>query len=125
MPVSPIIVIDDAPDFAEVVALLLTINGIGCAQTFTNSSAALFRLREMNTRPALVIANIAMPYLGGLALITAARKRFPALPAILMTGNQNLIGVRTCGVPVLVKGTWGFVASLLQTAKAAVGHARD
>ncbi len=56
-----------------------------------NGSAALVKLRGMQTKPDLIVSDLMMPSMNGCEFIIAARKEGYQVPVIFMTGFASMI----------------------------------
>lgn len=79
---AEILVVEDSPDQAALVGALLESAGHD-ARSVSDAESALERIARV--RPNLVITDLVMPGMDGLALVGEIRKRFPTLPVILVT----------------------------------------
>ncbi len=79
-----ILLVDDEPAVREILAIQLADAGHEVAQAEDGQAALAFM--ELGQPVDLLVSDLAMPGLDGVALIRAARRRHPALPAILITG---------------------------------------
>lgn len=107
---SKILVVDDHPITREPLARLLRFEGFEAACA-ANGAEALDMLEK--TEPDLVLLDLMMPKVDGLAFLRAARAgRWKALPVIVMTGvmdgnqieNARALGVRD----LILKARFGF-----------------
>jgi two-component system cell cycle sensor histidine kinase/response regulator CckA len=82
-----VVVIDDDALVLRVMVRLLTYQGRYRVQAFASAAEAL---PVLAAEPCdLLITDLKMRGADGLAVITAARKHHPTLPAILVTGNST------------------------------------
>ncbi len=84
---ASILVVDDDPDLLRLLSMRLgaaghRVTAVGSAE------AALERLAQV--RPQLVISDVLLPGLDGLALFDRIRERHPALPVILLTAHGTI-----------------------------------
>ena len=80
--------VDDEPDFAELTATFLQReNDSFTVETAHSGSDALDMLAE--SAYDCVVADYAMPEIGGLEFLRAVREEYPSLPFILFTGKGN------------------------------------
>ncbi|CAH2604895.1 Histidine kinase [Rhodovastum atsumiense] len=83
-----ILLAEDQPDVREVLVAQLQERGFSVAAA-EHGAAALAQL-EHGPRPAAVVTDLSMPgALDGFGLITALRRRWPRLPAVLVTGHTG------------------------------------
>lgn len=106
-PTSPprkdlVLVVDDSPIDRRLAAGLLGNAGYA-TKTAENGRAALLAMEE--GRPDLVLTDLAMPEMDGLALVEAVRARWPEVPVILMTG----VGSEEIAVRALQRGAASYV----------------
>ncbi len=80
-----ILVVDDEPEVADVVALGLRRLGSLQVETAASAEAALQRLRQAPDID-LVLSDQIMPVTCGIELLHQVRRQWPTLPVILMTG---------------------------------------
>jgi signal transduction histidine kinase/ActR/RegA family two-component response regulator len=79
-----VLLVDDEPVVREVLAAQLADGGYGVAEAA--DGAAALALLDRGEPFELLVSDLAMPGLDGVALIREARRRRPGLPAILLTG---------------------------------------
>lgn len=77
-----IIVIDDEPSIAEIVAEIVKASGYNC-RYYTSPVTALKELGQL--KPFLVLSDFRMPEMDGLQVCTEIRKTFPTLPFVMIT----------------------------------------
>ena len=82
-----ILVVDDEQSILQVVGDFLADCDYGVA-TACDGSAAL-EVLEQRTDIDLIVSDIRMPKMDGLALLKAARVRYPGISVILMTGHGD------------------------------------
>jgi DNA-binding NtrC family response regulator len=87
--VDRIVVIDDDPVALKNIRRILESEGY-TVSTFNNPIRALKRLEEEHCE--LIISDIKMPYMNGLALLNQARRLVPNVGVILITGYATLDG---------------------------------
>jgi signal transduction histidine kinase/ActR/RegA family two-component response regulator len=81
------LLVDDEALVRETLAAELAERGWTVEQA-PDAQAALARLQDA-ARPDLLVTDLAMPGINGLALIRAARREAPGLPVVLLTGFVN------------------------------------
>lgn len=86
-PDPTVLVVDDDEDLLQLVEMRLAAAGHLVA-TATSAEAALIFLRDR--RPRLVITDLRMAEMGGLALFEQIRTNFPALPVIILTAHGSI-----------------------------------
>lgn len=105
------------------------------ALTATNGQEALALLEVEGSRVAVVLSDVVMPVMGGLALVRQLRERGWAMPVLLLTGhvlNEDLEALRDQGLlqgwlvkpPTLAKLAQA-LAELLASSAPSVGTAGD
>jgi two-component system cell cycle response regulator CpdR len=82
---SRILVVDDEEPLRTLVARGLTMDGHTCL-TAADGAEALDTLIAENGHFDLLLTDIRMPLMDGIALALAAKQAFPDLPIMLMTG---------------------------------------
>ncbi|KPF71119.1 MFS transporter [Bosea sp. AAP35] len=82
---SRILVVDDEEPLRTLVARGLTMDGHSCLMA-ADGAEALDTLMAEQGRFDLLLTDIRMPLMDGIALALAAKQAFPDLPIILMTG---------------------------------------
>jgi putative nucleotidyltransferase with HDIG domain len=85
-PSAHILVVDDEPWIADVVAEQLRLRGF-LADTTTDSSQVMSRLATVPY--ALVVLDISMPPPDGLELLESIRRRYPHLPVLMLTACDD------------------------------------
>jgi CheY-like chemotaxis protein len=126
-----VLLVDDEPTVREVLAMQLAEEGYDVAES-GDGSAALDLLDQRGPFD-LLVSDLAMPGLDGVALIREAQRRQPGLPAILITGYAG--DAAALAVGKAVAGTFALlrkpvtgaqladqVAALLPTSYPAVSH---
>jgi CheY-like chemotaxis protein/rubrerythrin len=78
-----ILIVDDDLDMVDTCARILRLSGHHCL-TATSGRAALALLQSH--RPDLILADLRMPEMDGLALLTHARRVAPRVPVVIFTG---------------------------------------
>ncbi len=83
--------VDDSPAVREL--LLAELSGLGFSVTaLADGSAALERLgASQEPAPDLLLTDLRMPGLDGLALLRLARARWPDLPVLLLTSAPEVL----------------------------------
>ena len=85
-----ILIVDDENSASDYLRLLLEEDG-HAVRTTANGVEALIALE---TNPFdLVISDIRMPQMDGLELLSHMQQRWPALPAIMLTANNDISDV--------------------------------
>lgn len=120
-----LLVVDDCATDRRLIAGLLTHQPTWRVTEATDGSDALFRLANHSVD--LVIADLNMPHVDGLALITAVRRTHPAVPVVLITGD----GSERLAVQALQHGAASYVSkaslseSLVETVRQVLAAARE
>jgi len=81
-----ILVVDDEPDLVATCERLLQRAGHASLRAYTGYEAMALIDRE---RPDLVVADLRLPGVDGLAVTRYARRRVPPIPVILITGYDS------------------------------------
>jgi DNA-binding NtrC family response regulator len=82
-----ILVVDDEPDMREALTAALRREGL-CISTAANGVEALEKVQGQAFD--LVITDVRMPRMGGLALLQELKRTFPTIPVIMMTGYGRI-----------------------------------
>jgi DNA-binding NtrC family response regulator len=83
-----VVIVDDNPDMASIIAERLRFDGITNLVTFANPRTALAALRT-GGRPAFVVSDFTMPGLNGLQLLEQLDQLYPGLAAVILTGDPD------------------------------------
>jgi CheY-like chemotaxis protein len=122
-----LLIVDDDPDMVDTFARILRRSGHDCL-TATSGRAALALLD--GHRPDLILADLRMPEMDGLALLTHARRVTPQTPVIIVTAYGSLETARQAREagaagyltkPFTVGELQGVVARLLASSPARAG----
>ena len=81
-----ILVVDDEPDMLENVARILRRGPYRCVTTASGQDALALLEQQ---RPALVLTDLRMPGMDGLALLRAAKRVAPDTPVIIFTADAS------------------------------------
>lgn len=84
---APLMLVDDDPDLLRLLTLRLNASGYRILAV-ESAEAALAQLAI--ALPALVITDVRLPGMDGLALFAEIRSRYPALPVILLTAHGTI-----------------------------------
>jgi two-component system cell cycle response regulator CpdR len=95
-----ILVVDDEPWSLEFICDFLRKEGYEVTQA--NDGAEAIELME-NSQFDLVLSDVRMPHLDGVALVEHVRSKIPTLPIILMTGVASDLTPKLYNVPCLSK----------------------
>ena len=93
-----ILLVDDDPVVREVLATQVTDAGYAVAEA--TDGTAVLELLDRGERFDILVSDLAMPGLDGLALIREAQRRQPGLPAILVTGYAGDAAALAVGAAV-------------------------
>ncbi|HEY4252170.1 MAG TPA: PAS domain-containing protein [Roseomonas sp.] len=102
-----LLLVDDEPTLREILAQELTERG-ALVETADCGEAALARLSDAEP-PEVLVTDVAMPGMDGVALLAAARAAHPGLPALLVTGHAHeatlaaLVELRRSGPTALLR----------------------
>ena len=105
-----ILVVDDDIGLLTALSKLLSHFGYVVAGA-SNSEAAMNYVARARNRFDLIVTDLAMPGIDGVTFMTAAKKEFPDVPVIVMTGHTDQ---RTAD-EVLRLGAYAFLAKPLDT----------
>lgn len=83
-----ILLVDDSIDFLTSLSKLLGYYGYLVAGA-ANSEAAMNYVANAKKRFDVIVTDLAMPNVDGLAFLTAAKKAFPDVPVIIVTGHPD------------------------------------
>jgi len=114
-----ILTVDDDPDILKLLGMRLKAAGYQ-VQSATNGEQALAQVAI--SRPALVICDLRMPDMDGMAVFDAIHKTDPALPMIMLTAHGSIPEA----VDATQRGVFGFLTKpfdskvLLQQVEAAI-----
>jgi DNA-binding response OmpR family regulator len=103
MPAETILVVDDDPTCLSIMTDVLERAGY-LVESASDGTRALARL--VDRRYALVVADVSMPRLPGLALVAELRRVRPGVPALLVSAfpdERTCAAARRLGVPLLPK----------------------
>jgi CheY-like chemotaxis protein len=93
-----VLLVDDEPVVREVLAAELGEAGYEVAESENGESA--LKLLDRGSEVDILVTDLAMPGIDGVALIRAAQGRRPGLPAILITGYAGDAAVLAVGTTV-------------------------
>src|SRR5262245_1252212 len=97
-----ILVVDDDPDLLRLIEIRLSAAGYAVT-TAGSGEQALSRMSV--TRPRLVVTDLKMTGMDGMALFEAARAQNPALPVIILTAH----GTIPDAVEAVKRGVFGYL----------------
>ncbi|CAI8828842.1 sigma 54-interacting transcriptional regulator [Methylocaldum szegediense] len=98
-----VLLVDDDPDLLRLVALRLTAAGFEL-ETVNSGPAAISRVSVF--RPHVVVTDLRMEGMDGLALFDVLHEQYPTLPFIIMTAH----GTISDAVSATKRGVFGFVS---------------
>lgn len=81
-----ILIVDDSVEIRE--TLLILLNGIGTLSEASNGQEALRKIEI--EKPKLMLLDIAMPEMGGIAVLEAALKIAPQLTVLMLTAECDI-----------------------------------
>ena len=86
-----ILIVDDNRDLCDALAEFLASQG-HCVQCAADGDEGLRRLASSQTRPDLVLLDVAMPVLDGWGFLTKMRKKpeFADIPVVMMSGTSDI-----------------------------------
>lgn len=106
-------VVDDSPEMRDSLQLLLKSVAID-AVTYGSADEFLLRFEETPNRPTVVLLDVRMPGMSGMALLERLRTERPSLPVILITGHGDIdMAVRAMKLGAMDFVTKPFGAQLL------------
>ena len=82
-----ILVVDDEPDMRDALTVALRREGL-CISTAANGVEALEKVQGQSFD--LIITDVRMPRMGGLALLQELKRTSPTIPVIMMTGYGRI-----------------------------------
>jgi DNA-binding NtrC family response regulator len=97
-----VMIVDDERDFAATLAERLKMRGFA-TRYVTDAAAALVAIEEQ--RPALVVLDVQMPEVDGLALLSMIKQRDPDIEVILLTGYASV----TSGIEGMQRGAFDYL----------------
>lgn len=98
----PVMIIDDESHLRTTTSQTLELAGYA-PQPYANASSALAALTS--DFPGVIISDIRMPGIDGMALLREVRNRDPDLPVILITGHGDV----STAVEAMREGAWDFL----------------
>jgi len=101
-PRNDILVVDDDPDLLRLIEIRLSAAGYSVA-TAASGQQALARVAV--ARPRLLVTDLRMPGMDGMALFDAVRAQNPALPVIILTAH----GTIPDAVEAVKRGVFGYL----------------
>src|SRR5881392_206190 len=101
-PNSDVLLVDDDPDLLKLISLRLSSAGY-TVQTAASGETALSALAV--ARPNVVVTDLKMPGIDGMALFEAIHRSHPTLPVIILTAH----GTIPDAVSATERGVFGFL----------------
>ncbi|HEY6350848.1 MAG TPA: response regulator transcription factor [Candidatus Angelobacter sp.] len=84
-----VVVVDDSPDFLEVVCGLLSLeDSIEVVGTAADGSGAIQAASDLH--PDLILMDVQMPYMNGLTTALLLSQHFPEIRVVLMSADESL-----------------------------------
>lgn len=84
-----LVVVDDSPDFLEVVCGLLALEDfIEVVGTAADGSGAIQAAADLH--PDVILMDVQMPYMNGLTTALLLSQHFPAVKVVLMSADESL-----------------------------------
>lgn len=102
MPMNSVLVVDDEPDVLEITAHFLA--GKGFAVTRAANGAEALRQAAASV-PEVVLLDISMPGMDGIAVLGELKKKYPATEVIMITANAEVDTAITC----MKSGAYGYL----------------
>jgi DNA-binding NtrC family response regulator len=87
-----ILVVDDEDCIREIVGFMLRSAGFSIVQA--SSATEALTVLESGAKFDLMFSDIMMPGLDGVALLQLTKKQFPALPVIILTAADRVLGAQ-------------------------------
>jgi DNA-binding NtrC family response regulator len=114
----PVLLVDDDPQFLLVSGVTLRAAGISPVATVEDSRQVMPFLEGREA--AAVVIDLAMPHLSGRELLAKLKERYPELPVIVMTGNNEL----EIAVECMKAGAFDYLVKPVEPARFASGVRR-
>ena len=122
-PVAPVLLVEDEPALCRVAARAL--RGAGWRVRTAGSAEAALALARTAPRPALLLCDMTLPGLDGAGLVEALRARWPALPAVLMSGYAEPVLPPALGDVAFLRKPFALAELLARVETAAEGAAAE
>lgn len=118
------LIVDDEPRILVYLRAVLQNGGFDTLEA-SNGSEALAVLRSERLKVEVVVSDVSMPVMSGLALAASVRAEFPEIPVILVSGYA---AVPVEGIPLLQKpflpaALLGMVRDAIESSRAAAASA--
>src|SRR5438094_1191759 len=88
MPSERILIVDDEETIREIVSSMLTSANFNCRQAASGMEA--LALLDSGEEFELMLSDLMMPEMNGIALLEAAKERFPDLPVVMVTAVTDI-----------------------------------
>lgn len=106
MPIDRVLVVDDEPDVLEITSHFLRGKGFSVAR----SASGLDALRQAADNPfEVVLLDISMPGMDGIAALKELKGRYPATEVIMITAHDEVATAITC----MQEGAYGYLVKPL------------
>ncbi len=83
---AKILIVDDEPVLADTLAIIFQLAGYPAAAVYNGREALAFLATH---RPVLIVSDVMMPGLDGIAMAKIIRKSYPACQVLLFSGNAD------------------------------------
>ena len=118
------LIVDDEPRILVYLRAVLQSAGFDTLEA-SNGSEALDVLRSERLKVEVIVSDVSMPIMSGLALAASVRAEFPEIPVILVSGYA---AVPVEGIPLLQKpflpaALLGMVRDAIESSRAAAASA--
>src|SRR5262252_10588652 len=88
MPADRILVVDDEEPVRDVVSVMLTTANFACSQVASGKEA--LALLDSGEQFELMLSDLMMPVMDGIALLEASKERFPDMPVVMVTAVTDV-----------------------------------
>src|SRR5439155_14943893 len=88
MPADRILIVDDEEPIRDFVSAMLSSAGFICSQAASGKEA--LALLDSGEEFELMLSDLMMPEMNGIALLEAAKERFPDLPVVMVTAVTDI-----------------------------------
>ena len=102
MALDSVLVVDDEPDVLEITAHFLQGRGFAVARAASGAEALR---RAADGAPAVVLLDISMPGMDGIAVLGELKRKYPATEVIMITANAEVETAITC----MKNGAYGYL----------------
>lgn len=87
--VPVVLVVEDNPAVRRFLIRALMLRGVR-VRDFESGAEVLAYAAEATEPPSLLVTDVVMPSMDGFAVVSALRRQWPALPALLISGSHTL-----------------------------------